>query len=259
MNDFLFFFLDINLTMNTQSSVISNFQHLYESSIRLPQSLKLFDTDIKYMDDLVTILHPHVKKGLVVMTYFSQPEECASLREVGLKTGLQLMKEGVNFGRSVYHPYIFFKAPYTMPTNDKEWEDYQNMTLFEKLNYTYDNLLNLISDPNYIAIRIDPSRTSVFSSEIRCTSLPKHKTIEGELMKSKKTIDEFIKIVRCNKYYTKNCYEKRQIPVYNLITSHAYTFDEKVKVQYPLNTCPIERNSEILVKIPHLTPDYFVV
>ena len=122
------------------------------------------------------------------MTYFSQPEGCSSLRESGLKTGLQLMKEGVNFGRSVYHPYIFFKAPYTMPTNDKEWDDYQNMTLFEKLNYTYDNLLNLISDPNYIAVRIDSSRTSVFSSEIRCAILPKHKTIEEELMKSKKTV-----------------------------------------------------------------------
>jgi hypothetical protein len=230
----------------------------FTSNLQISTQSQIFDSDIKYMDDFVTILHPHIKKGLVVMTYYSQPEGCPSLKESGLKTGLQLMKEGVNFGRSVYHPYIFFKAPYTMPTNDKEWDDYQNMTLFEKLNYTYDNVLNLISDPNYIAIRIDTSRTSVFSSEIRCASLPKHKTIEGELMKSKKTVDEFIKTVHSNKYYTKECYKKRQLPVYNLITSHGYAIDENALVQYPLDKCPIERNSEILVKIPHLIPEYFV-
>ena len=70
------------------------------------------ESDIMYQDDLVCILKPEVKKGIIILTRYTQPPNMESLCTLGLKTGKQLREEGVNFGRSVAHPYIFFSAPY---------------------------------------------------------------------------------------------------------------------------------------------------
>jgi hypothetical protein len=41
-------------------------------------------SDIMYQDDLVCILRPEVKKGIIVWTHFTQPAEMGSLCELGL-------------------------------------------------------------------------------------------------------------------------------------------------------------------------------
>lgn len=46
--------------------------------------------------------------------------------------------------------------------------------------------------------------------------------------------------------------------VYNLFSSKLIPISN-TKLDYLLNNAPIERNSEILVSIPHLTSNYFVL
>ena len=46
--------------------------------------------DIMYQDDLVCILRPNVKKGIIIWTHFTQPAGMDSLCNLGLKTGKQL-------------------------------------------------------------------------------------------------------------------------------------------------------------------------
>jgi hypothetical protein len=46
---------------------------------------------------------------------------------------------------------------------------------------------------------------------------------------------------------------------YNLFTSQAVLFPTAANPKEPFDNKPIEKNSEILVSIPHLTPDYFVL
>jgi hypothetical protein len=60
-----------------------------------------------YQDQYVWILHPDDPVGIKVV-HFSQSKDILT---EGLKTGVQLRKEGKEFGRGVYHPYSFFRAP----------------------------------------------------------------------------------------------------------------------------------------------------
>jgi hypothetical protein len=44
-------------------------------------------SDIMYQDDLVCILKPSVKKGIIIWYMFTQPKGMDSLCRLGLKTG----------------------------------------------------------------------------------------------------------------------------------------------------------------------------
>ena len=44
------------------------------------------ESDIMYQDDLVCILKPEVKKGIIVLTNYEQPPNTESLCILGLKT-----------------------------------------------------------------------------------------------------------------------------------------------------------------------------
>lgn len=189
-------------------------------------------SDILYQDNLVCILNPQCERGVIVYTHYRQPEGQESLCKTGLKTGKQLHSEGINFGRNIYHPYIFFRAPYD--SNE--------------------------SQEHRIYIRVDPDKTFVFSSEIRAKYSPLFKTnsieynisMENELNKSKKTLTKYLSIIKENSMMKEN--NKQYL--YNLYSSKICNYSKKYK--YPYNDAPIERNSEILVSIPHLTPNYFV-
>lgn len=67
------------------------------------------ENDIMYQDDLVCILRPDIKKGIIIWSRYIQPSDMDSLCILGLKTGEQLQSEGVNFNRNIYHPYIFLE------------------------------------------------------------------------------------------------------------------------------------------------------
>lgn len=212
---------------------------------------KILDTDIKYSDEKVTILHPYVKKGVLIVTFFTPPDSDENLRETGLKTGKKLHEEGIDFGRSKIHPYIFFRAPLSddcLESNpdSPQQELIQNYDIFEKYAHMF---------PHYIAIRVDPDKTKVYSSEMRAQGFG-DKKFETEYKRSEKTMTEYLKIIKQNSL-KENTYITHNI-CYNLITCEKKLFEKTFNPSYPFDDVPIERNSEVLVQVPHLTPDYFV-
>lgn len=234
-------------------------------------------SDIMYQDDLVCILRPDVKKGIIVLSNYTQPLEMSSLCKLGLKTGKQLHTEGTYFGRTKIHPYMFFRAPYYS-------RDIDYSTPETEINSSYGE--GHVGIESRVFIRVDPDKTFVFSSEIRAKYptpyfhisdghlITREKLssthqkflmsgtderyaelnniyINTEINKSKKTLSEYLVIIKENELIP----EYRS---YNLYTSKKVGIN-RVRFEYPYDNEPIEQNSEILVSIPHLTPEYFVL
>ena len=170
---------------------------------------------------------------------------------MGLKTGKQLATEGIEFGRSKLHPYIFFRAPYYS-------RDIDYTSIETEINSSYGpgQIIN-----SRVFIRVDPDNTFVFSSEIRDT-ISKHEEWIGKeniiINNSKKKLFDYLNIININSQTKKNVKRGEKI-LYNLFTSKAQIFPDGARMTDPYDNLPIERNSEILVSIPHLTPDYFVL
>lgn len=265
----------------------------------------ILEDDIMYKDDLVCVLKPSVKKGVLVWTHYTQPEDGPSLVEAGLTTGQQLHSEGVDFGRKIYHPYNFFRAPFK---GARSAGDIDYSTLQTEAESLYGPEYR--SEQSRIWIRVDPDQTYVFSSEIRarysppgvhCGS-PKYARLKKlEVNKSKKTLTQYLNIIHENNVDMNGTDGSGKTAVYHLITSRVLFLETHSKnrtsfrprtskfsgetfsgekfsgeklymkretkskkdaiaalTEYPLDRHPIERNSEVLVSIPHLTPDYFV-
>ena len=209
-------------------------------------------SDIMYQDDLVCILNPEVKKGIIVWTHYTPPKGMDSLCELGLKTGKQLQTEGIYFGRSnKIHPYMFFRAPYYS-------RDIDYTPVETEINSSYGE--GQIGTEPRVFIRVDPDRTFVFSSEIR--DVYKHKVWYGKentmINNSKKILSKYLEIINKNREIIENVKPGKKI-WYNLFTSEAVLFPIAVHPNEPFDDFEIQRNSEILVSIPHLTPDYFVL
>lgn len=210
--------------------------------------------DVAYQDELVCILKPNAKKGLIVFTTVPR-ENHKAIMEIGLKTGQQLKDEGIEFGRTVYHPYSFFKAPY----NDG-FANYSSIQSEIKRSFgdgidTYDKVM----------IRVDPDKTMVFSSEIRAKYTPLLlfgspeyiKEVDKQVVQSGKLLSDYLKIVRFNKNQKPNN-DRSIIPVYHLHTCEKAFIPQGYSVHYPYDLSEVNRNSEILVKIPHLLPELFI-
>lgn len=208
---------------------------------------KINKKDIMYQDDLVCILKPNVKKGIIVWTQYKQPTGMDSLSKIGLKTGRQLHSEGIDFGRSKIHPYIFFKAPfYSTPI------DYTSVKTEIESSYG-----ELGTEPR-IFIRVDPDKTFVFSSEIRVVWWGyDEKFLNNLVNNSKKTLSDYLKIINNNRKIIESVEPNKKI-MYNLFTSRAESFPSRTSPNEPFDKNPIEKNSEILVSVPHLTREYFV-
>ena len=205
-------------------------------------------SDIMYQDDLVCILKPEVKEGIIIWTHFTQPKGMGSLCELGLKTGKQLQKEGIDFGRSKIHPYIFFRAPYYSRDIDYTSVETEIISSYGEKQ---------IGREPRVFIRVDPDKTFVFSSEIRSKAewYGKEDVI---INSSKKTLSTYLQIINNNMIIKKNVNTTQKI-LYNLFTSEAVLFPTNAFPPIPFDANPIERHSEILVSISHLTPDYFVL
>jgi hypothetical protein len=204
-----------------------------------------------YKNNLVCILRPDVKKGIIVWTNFTQPPGMGSLCESGLKTGQQLQKEGIDFGRSKIHPYIFFRAPYYS-------RDIDYTSVETEINSSYGE--GQIGINSRVFIRVDPDKTFVFSSEIRNEFKYSvwYDKAETVIKKSKKTLSNYLEIINNNRKITENVTPDKKI-WYNLFTSKAVLFPIAANPNEQYDHEPIEINSEILVSIPHLTKDYFVL
>lgn len=209
----------------------------------------ILDEDIMYQDKDVRILKPTVKKGIIIWTRYTEPSEMKeSICDVGLKTGEQLYKEGIDFKRSIYHPYIFFKAPYYSKPIDRRTFVHEYVSSYGKKEI-YGKIL----------IRVDPDNTYVYSSEIR--NIFVHTTYYGNvdnvIKNSRKTLTQYLEIIKQNEEIEKKVPIDKTI-YYNMFTSKAILFDIKVKPPSPFDMNPINYNSEILVRLPHLQKEYFV-
>ena len=209
--------------------------------------------DILYQDSDVCILKPDVKKGVLIFSNIAN----TIIYNDGLKTGKQLEKEGIDFGRSMIHDYSFFRAPKMTGPIIRD-------TVQSEIASLYDPNLNLSSK---VWIRIDPKRTFVYSSEIRAKFYPQFRfgtheyleNLEQEVSKSRKTMIEYFQILKQNALIldevnaNPDCIQK---PCYNLFSSRVQMFH--VNQQYPWDIENIDINSEILVRINNLTPNFFV-
>jgi hypothetical protein len=221
----------------------------YKKAIKIKKKMvggAIEEGDIMYRDDLVCILKPEIKKGIIIWTNYTQPQDMESLCEIGLKTGKQMKEEGINFGRSIYHPYIFFRAPY-----------YNNPIDYTDITTEIKSLYGDMDDSNYIFIRVDPDNTYVFSSEIRATA-EYHEKNDTMIQYSKKTLSEYLQIISDNKKIEENIPKDQKI-LYNLFSSEATLFPIRTYPEPPFNEHPINKHSEILVSKPHLTKEYFVL
>jgi hypothetical protein len=207
--------------------------------------------DIMYQDDLVCILRPEVKKGIIIWTRYIQPPGLDSLCNLGLKTGRQLKSEGIEFGRGIFHPYIFFRAPFYSRRIDYSTPETEIISSYGEEGKIRTSYL----EPRAF-IRVDPDKTFVFSSEIRTEEFD-YAMKEDFLNKSKKTLSKYLEII--NKNLETEKYKHGSKVAYNLISSEAESVPETFRERFPLNQYPINRTSEILVSIPHLTPDFFVL
>ena len=112
-----------------------------------------------------------------------------------------------------------------------------------------------INTKSKVFIRVDPDKTYTFSSEIRA-----HSTSIVDLIQSKKTLSQYLKIIDENTNLEKIQFKSPGNKLwYNLQTSEAEFYPEEYKLKYPYNEYNINRNSEILVSVPHLTPKHFVL
>jgi len=215
----------------------------------LPDDILIQDTD-------VCILKPGVKKGILIFTNYNQPAGTPPLCEAGLKTGAQLQTEGVNFGRTMIHNYIFFRAPYYSDPIDYTSIDTEIASSFGNEESTI---------PSRVWIRIDPEKSNVYSSEIRAPYYPKFRygssdylyAIESQVKNSKKSMTEYLRILDENEAALIDI-EAGKKPLYNLFSSKVQMFPMHAFPPFPWNSEPINENSEVLVRIPHLTPKYFV-
>ena len=205
--------------------------------------------DIMYQDDLVCILRPYIKKGIIIWSNYTQPPNMDSLLILGLKTGKKLKEECIEFGRSKIHPYIFFRAPYLSADIDYSTIETEIISSFGQ------ELLERVNEPK-VFIRVDPDKTFVFSSEIRVNF---YNEADTKIFDSKKKLSEYLRIIKINLEIETLVSNKNKKILYNLKSSEARLFPNTTNPGKLFSNAPINRNSEILVSIPHLTSDYFVL
>lgn len=240
-----------------------------------PSDGPILPEDILFQDHDVCILNPDVKKGVLIFTEYKQLADMTPLCKAGLKTAAQLNSEGVDFGRIMIYDYIFFRAPYLSDAIDYTSIDTEIRSSFGATESEI---------PSRVWIRIDPDKSYVYSSEIRARFSHNFKSMspenvsamESEVIKSRKTMNDYLQILDTNKIELQNTPPGEKL-LYDLFTSRAVervliagmeksyedlaVFGEKesdYSSRYPLVSFNINRSSEVLVRVPHLTPNYFV-
>lgn len=218
------------------------------------------ESDVWYKDDLVCILNPTSTRGVLVYSSYSDK---VNLRQDGLKTGELLYQEGISTGRIIHHPYIFFRAPY--------YSDHDLLNPCKDTSSVSEEIIRLYGNMSLSRtawIRVDPEQTYVFSSEIRhayrpCYKIPFHSTdyhraVQHELNKSKKTLASYMDIISMNRQYI--CQHMDDYTTkywFHLYSSEVQEFPKTYNIRYPFNKYDVSRNSEILVRLPHLPIEFF--
>ena len=201
----------------------------------------------------VCILHPDIKKGILV--FHSYPSSKSLEIKEGLKSNKYLMSQGISTHSAIPHSCIFFRAPFKKPHH-----------------IDYDSVKNEIASVYQVTeiklekefyehkmwIRVDPRKTNTFSSEIRdIFTYPQHYRKPGYLQNSKKTMLRYFDIIDSNRKIIQSNPELKTI--FNLFSSRVVMRSKlPIHLKSPMNKYDVSRNTEVLVEVPHLKPEYFV-
>ena len=211
-------------------------------------------SDILFKTPDVCVLKPYIKKGVVLFhRFYSENIDLVELiKKDGLKSGKILHQEGFDFGRSVYHNNIFFKAPFVSPKKINYSSVYTELTsIYPDL---FDSKHTIQSAPeNYAIVRVDPTQTYVFSSEIRALYYGDEKT--KLLNQSRLKLTDYFDIIEKNGYPN---YNRNIKPMWHLINKQMYYFSNNVSLSKLFTEFPIERNSEIIIERDVLKPEELV-
>ena len=202
------------------------------------------------------IVKPEVKQGILVFSNFS-----GNVCREGLKTGKQLAAEGINIDRSKQHPMSFFRAPSLSGPIDYTSVESEIESSFGK---------GEADVKHRVWIRVDPAKTHVYSSEIRAQEefYPKRmvpsnnegfvqstRSVEEEVDLSRKTMTDYLRTI--GKNAEKVC-PAGQKAVYHLHSSEIRYIPEASTPHYPFHDAPINKTSEVLIRRPHIPPEWFV-
>ena len=209
--------------------------------------------DILLQTPDVCILKPEVKKGILI--FHSYKTNKLEISKIGLKTNHTLMTEGYDTKCKIPHNCIFFRAPYQKP-NEINYQSIE--TEIQCLYGIKTNNTNYNFMENKIWIRVDPRKTYTFSSEIRdIFTYPEYYQKPSIIYQSKKTMLDYLDIISQNK--TQMELNQDLYPIFNLFSSQVtFRKEEPKKLKGPLCVYDVNKNSEVLVHIPILTPKHFV-
>ena len=207
--------------------------------------------DILYQDSDVCILKPHVKKGILIWHRYQNPSSNGiDIPAVGLKSGAQLKKEGVDTGRCNHHSCIFFRAPHIKASNI----DYTSFATEVRSSY----YSFVAEEKNLMFIRVDPAQTNVYASEIRVSSYPE------TINQSKKTMLKYLDVIDQNKKTWDSPWDRNKMtPLWHLydglmILAKKNLFFTADKFWQPFVEWPTNMHSEVFVTTPHIPPEFFV-
>lgn len=210
-------------------------------------------SDILFKTANVCVLKPNIKKGIVLFHRFCNNEDVLnSVKDNGLKSGKKLKEEGVDFGRSVAHNCMFFKAPFVFPKKINYSSVYTELTSIYPDLFDSKHTIESMRE-NYAIVRVDPTQTYVFSSEIRVLYYGDEKT--RLLNQSRVKLTDYFDIIEKNGYPNYNINTK---PMWNLINKQMYYFSKNVSLPKTFIEFPIERNCEIIIERDILKPEELV-
>ena len=214
------------------------------------------ENEIWYQDDRVCILHPDCVGGVLVRSQVLGMSKSELLKE-GLKSGKQLAAEGNPGKRKYQWPYIFFRAPYQPVSRD------QSSCNAELAIAAYGDQE---VDCTHIYIRVDPTKTYVYSSEIRTRETSKLSSgneddIQCEVEKSKKLLSWYFDVLEENQksllpkpWDPKSCFVHHSRYSWNLFSSEL-VLDH---TGYPFDDINVARASEILVELDVIPPHVLI-
>jgi hypothetical protein len=192
---------------------------------------------ILFQNENIHILHPKSTYGILVFHYFDH----FNVISQGL---MPSSKYVLDYSKEQIFDEIFFRAPYK-----------KNLGFSNNMNdYFSDNTIE--KQKNLVIIRVCPYYTNVFSSEFRSYDNWGYWNGKQFINKTKKTMIKYMETVKENE---KLLAEKKsnKLVEYNLITSQV-SFGEKWRKDNNYSCLPIESNSEVLAKVDHIPPDWFV-
>ena len=193
--------------------------------------------DVLFCDENVQILHPKSPRGILVFHAF----EFYNVVEQGL---FPSSKYPFDFGLDVVHDEIFFRAPYKKKISSSN----------QLFDYFDDNIIDYYQ--NLVVLRVCLYNTNVFSSEIR--SFENFGPLKGRelINQSKKSMIQYMNQIEENEKKLEELANKEHM--YHLFTGEVVENNQHLRFNPNFSYLPINTNSEVLVKVDHIPPEWFV-